>query len=213
MQEIENAKKTLEVIQINNADITKWFDNPRVTSVAEQKNYEEILAEAKKRLLKVQAEQDKLLAPLKETEKGIRNLFKSTLNKYSTAILSISSILDKWRKQQLALTDAQIVQEATTYIEQQKEATKTGEIIPLPDLGVTALSKTSRHNMGSTTYIPHIIVTISDPNLVPREWCIPSESLLKKAGELAFEKKLPLPVIEGVILEVRYTPRSNPLRS
>lgn len=213
MDNIEKARETLQTIEQKDSNLTKWFGNIQITNTKEQKNYEEILASAKIALKQVTDIEDGLLKPLKETANGIKNLFKPKKDEYAKAITQISDILNKWRKEQKELTEAQITQQAETFWKQQKETKETGEVIPLPDLGMSVLSKTSTHNMGSTSYIPHIHVTIVKSSLVPREYCVPAESLLRKAGEMALAQEKPMPAIDGVILEVTYTPRSNPIRS
>jgi len=204
MYQIENAEKALITINKDNENLTKWFDNITITCMDDQINYQDILTSAKTAYKKAKDEQDHLLEPLKESEKRIRNLFKPLLDKYTTAITTISTALKQWHTDQKKITEAQLIQEAQAYWDKTKEAQETGEIVPLPDLGVTAVSDKSRHNLGTTSYRKHIKVRIVAPNKIPRQYCMPSESLLRKAGELGITD------IEGAIIEIEYILVSRP---
>jgi hypothetical protein len=99
-----------------------------------------------------------------------------------------------------------VLQRAQDYWEKREEAKVTGEVVPLPDLAVSPVPATSYHNMGSTNYRKHVKVSIVNPQLIPREYCMPSESLLRKTGELALAQEKPMPIVEGAIIEVEYIP-------
>jgi hypothetical protein len=206
MQEVEKARETLETIQIQNTDLVKWFESPKIVCLQDQLNYQDILTSAKIAYKKAKDEQDHLLEPLKESEKRIRDLFKPLLEKYGSAITTISSLLNQWHTEQKKITEAQIMQEAQAYWDKAKEAKETGESVALPDLGISAVSDKSRHNLGTTNYRRHIKVQIINPNKIPRQYCTPSESLLRKAGELG------ITAIEGAIIEIEYIPVSRPVK-
>ncbi|MFA5048951.1 MAG: hypothetical protein WC516_08060 [Patescibacteria group bacterium] len=206
MDNLQSAQQAIEAIQERNSDLVKYFQNTQITSVQEQKATEENLASALFTYKKLKDTQDGLLNPLHETEKGIKALFKPVLDQYTNAINKWRDGLKDWRASQKQLTEANIVQQAQDYWNKRKEAEKTGEVVPLPDLGTSIIAKTSYHNMGSTSYRKHIKVSIIFPNLVPRKYCVPSESLLRKETELALEQGNPIPLIEGAIIEIEEIP-------
>ena len=206
---IDQAQQSLSKIQDKYSNLLKYAENLQITNTEEQKRVEELSAEIKYARKQAKAQLDNLLEPILESEKRIRNLFKPYLMNVDTLILKVDGALSQYRKQLLSTTDEEIMARATEYCQKVKEAKGTGEIIPLPDLGVTPLPKTSRHNMGTTNYRPYIKVQIVNPKLIPREYCVPSETLLRKEGEMALAQKNPMPVIEGAIIEVKYVPVSR----
>jgi len=206
MDNIQSAQQAIEAIQNNNANLVKYFQNTTITSVQEQKITEENLASALFTYNKLKDTQDGLLKPLAETEKGIRNLFKPVLAQYTNAINNWREGLKIWRTSQKQISEEKITKQAQDYWDKRKEAQETGESVPLPDLGMSIIQKTSYHNMGSTSYRKHVKVQIISPSLIPREYCIPSESLIRKEGEMALAQGKQMPLIEGAIIEVEEIP-------
>lgn len=206
---INDAQQSLSKLVNKNADLLKWAENIQITNTEEQKHVEELSAELKFAKKQVVAEMDKLLNPAKETVKGIIGLFAPYITNVDNLIEKTDTALSSYREQLIAMTDEEIMARATEYHEKVIEAKDTGEIVPLPDLGVTVLSKTSRHNMGTTSYRDYVKVQVIKPSLVPREYCVPSETLLRKAGEIALAQKNPMPIIDGVIIKVKRVPVSR----
>lgn len=206
MNNIQSAQQAIEAIQNKNAELVKYFQNTTITSVQEQRVTEENLASALFTYNKLKETQDGLLKPLTETEKGIRNLFRPVLVQYISAINGWKEGLKTWRASQKQISEEKIIEQAQDYWNKRKEAQETGESVPLPDLGMSVMQKTSYHNMGSTSYRKHVKVQIISPNLIPREYCVPSESLIRKEGELALAQGKQMPLIEGAIIEVEEIP-------
>jgi hypothetical protein len=206
LDNLQSAQQAIKAIQERNSDLVKYFQNTTITSVQEQKATEENIASALFTYKKLNDTQDSLLRPLAETEKGIRNLFRPVLTQYKNAIASWRDGLKIWHKSQKQLTEENITKQAEDYWAKRKESEITGESVPLPDLGATIVQKTSYHNMGSTSYRPHVKVTIIDANRIDRKWCVPSEALLRKAGEIALAQGNPMPLVEGAIIEVEEIP-------
>jgi hypothetical protein len=206
---IDNAQQALSKVVEKNADLLKWAENIQITNHVEQKRVEELSAELKFARKQAKEQLDNLLQPILESEKRVRALFKPYLMNIEGLISKVDGSLSVYRKKLIETTDEEIMARATEYHMLATAAKETGEIIPLPDLGVTALSKTSHHNMGTTNYRPYVKVTVVKPNTVPLEYCIPSETLLRKAGEMALAQGNPMPLIEGVTIEIKYTPVSR----
>ena len=209
MQEIEITQQKLQLLETQNASLIEWCNKAVVTNVNEQHRVEELLAEVKHYEKQLQESEDSVINPLKEVINKIKAMTKDKKAKIIEIKTHLSKLLDGWRKEQLSITNTVVMQRAETYWEQRKEAEKTGEILPpLPDLNVNPPPKTSHHNMGTTNYRPKIIVKILKPSLVPRPFCMPSESLLRKHADLYLSQDKPLPTIEGVEYEIEYSPRS-----
>lgn len=206
---IDNAQQALSKVVEKNADLLKWAENIQITTIEEQKRVEELSSELKFARKQAVEQMNKILDPAKETVREIQALFKPYISNVDTLIEKTDGALSLHRKQLVEVTDEEIMARATEYHEKVKEAMGTGEIVPLPDLGVTPLPKTSHHNMGTTNYRAYVKVQVVKPSLVPREYCVPSETLLRKAGEIALAQKNPMPIIEGAIIEIKYTPVSR----
>jgi len=206
---IDNAQQALSKVVEKNADLLKWAENIQITNHEEQKRVEELSSELKYARKQAKEQMDNLLEPILESEKRIRALFKPYIMNVDELIGKVDGSLSIYRKQLVEVTDEEIMARATEYHQRAKEAAGTGEVVPLPDLGVTPLPKTSHHNMGTTNYRAYVKVQVVKPSLVPREYCVPSETLLRKAGEIALAQKNPMPVVEGAIIEIKYTPVSR----
>jgi len=200
------AKQSLDKLQDKYADLLNYCQNIQISNVTEQKRIEELNAEVKNARTAAVTQLNYLIEPSREAITRTRELFKPYIDRLDAIISQISKSLDGWRKEQLAVTEDVVLQRADDYWQKRKEAAKTGEIVPLPDLAVTTPPKTSHHNLGATNYRTYVTVKIIKPNLIPREYCTPTESLLRKAGELALAQGNPLPDIEGAVLEIKYTP-------
>jgi hypothetical protein len=206
---IDNAQQSLSKIQDKYSSLFQYAENLQITNTEEQKRTEELSSEIKYARKQAKAQLDNLLEPVLESEKRLRALFKPYLMNVDGLISKVDGALSQYRKQLLETTDEEIMARATDYWEKREAAKETGEVVPLPDLGVTPLSNTSHHNMGSTNYRAYVKVTVLKPNLIPREYCVPSETLLRKAGEIALAQKSPMPLVEGAIIEIKYTPVSR----
>lgn len=206
---IDNAQQALSKVVEKNADLLKWAENIQITNTEGQKRVEELSTELKFARKQAKEQLDNLLQPILESEKRVRALFKPYLMNIEGLISKVDGSLSVYRKKLIETTDEELMARATEFWQKTEEAKETGEVIPLPDLGVTPLSKTSHHNMGTTSYRSYVKVQIVKPNLVPREYCVPSETLLRKAGEIALAQKNPMPVIDGAIIEVKYVPVSR----
>jgi len=199
-----NALSAIQSLQNKNEQLLSWCENVHITSVTEQKRVEEVESSIKYAEKQVKEQLDNLISPLLESIKRIRALFKPYQDKLSLAKSNLQPELDRWRKEQLSITNEEIAKRAEDYWEKRKEAEATGEVVELPDLGIAPPASTSHHNLGTTNYRPHIKVTIYEPSSIPREYCMPSESLLRKAGELALAQNKPLPLVEGAVIEIEY---------
>lgn len=200
------AQQSLDKLQNKYSDLLSYCQNIQISNVIEQKRIEELSAEVKNARTAAVTQLNYLIEPSREAITRTRELFKPYIDRLDAIISQISKSLDGWRKEQLSVTEDVVLQRASDYWDKRKEAQGTGEVIPLPDLAVTTPPKTSHHNLGATNYRTYVTVKIIKPSLVPREYCTPSESLLRKAGELALAQGNPLPNIEGAILEIKYTP-------
>jgi hypothetical protein len=206
---IDNAQQALSKVIEKNADLLKWTENVQITNHIEQKHAEELSAELKFARKQAQEQMYELLNPAIKTVTAIRKLFNPYIKNVDDLINKVDGSLSIYRKKLIETTDEDIMARATEYHQRAKEAKLTGEIVPLPDLGVTPLPKTSHHNMGTTNYRTYVKVTVTQSNLVPREYCVPSETLLRKAGEIALAQKNPMPVVDGAIIEIKYVPVSR----
>lgn len=201
-----DTQQSLITLQTQQADLLKYCENIHITNIDEQKRIEELNSELKAFKKKWIERMETLIAPHRNEINVIRSGVKPYMDALDGSIKATNDCLDKWRKSQLNVTDEVILQRATNYIEQRKEDAKTGEITPLPDLAVTEPAKTSHHNMGATNYRHSIEVKIINSKLVPRAFCLPSEGLLKMAGEIAFKHKQPMPDIEGAVITLKWIP-------
>lgn len=199
----------LQRITEKDASILKWGENLTIVNTDQQKKVEELLTALVSAEKRATDEMNKLLEePLQEV-KEIRADFATHFVKLREVKTRAKELLSNWRRSQAETSNGDILQKANDYWEQRKLAEKTGEVVPLPDLGVTPVAKTSRHNMGTTSYRPHVVVRIVNPSEVEREYCVPSESLLRKAGELALTQGKPMPIVKGAIIEVEDIPVSR----
>ncbi len=203
---LDQSQQTLQTIQQSQSDLLRYCENISITSISEQKRVEELNAELNLAVTKVENLFKYQLEPILEAEKRTRGLFKPYIDKLKVLQTSIRKALSEWHDAQGKISGTEINQRAQDFWDRQREARKTGEVVPLPDLDIIPPSKTSHHNMGTTSYRKQVFVKIINPNLIPRQYCTPSESLLRKAGELGITD------IEGAIIEIKHIPVTRGLR-
>jgi hypothetical protein len=212
MQELQYAQRALEVWENKETRLIEWCNKASVTNTDEQNKVQDLLTEVKqseKRLIELE---DSMVNPLQDVIAKLKSLFKPKRDQITQVKAHLSSLLSNWRKEQLSVTEETVTKRAEDYWEKRKQDEQTGEITPLPNLNVTPPSITSHHNMGTTTYRKKVIVKIIKPNLVPRPFCMPTESLLRKHADFELAQGNPLPSVDGVIFEIEYTPISRPAK-
>lgn len=143
-----------------------------------------ILVDVKKQLKDLKARQDAITAPMRAAEKGVRDLFRPALN----ALAEAESILKE------AIGKAQAAQH-----EANRQATAAAQIAISQGNALAAAQATQ----GLTHIAPPPGITtkdvltfrIVDPNLVPRQLCVPSDQLIRAAIAAGFHE------IPGVLIE------------
>jgi len=212
MQELQKAQQAIEGWESKESQLIEWCNKASVSNIDEQKKVQDLLTEVKQGEKRLLEKKDEMINPLQDVISKIRILFKPKEDQIAQIKKHLISLLNNWHKDQLSVTEEVVTKRAEEFWVQSKEAEKTGEIVPLPDLAVNPPPKTSHHNMGTTSYRQKIIVRIIKPDLIPRQFCMPTESLLKKHAEMEFDRSKQLPTVDGVVFEIEYIPVSRPVK-
>jgi hypothetical protein len=214
MQELINAQEKLQIWESKDASLIEWCNKATVSNIEEQAKVQDLLTGIKQSEKRLIGLEDSMIDPLQDVIGKIKTLFKPKRDQITQIKTHLSNLLSNWRKEQLSITEETIIKRAEDYWDKRKEAEQTGEILPnLPDLNVTPPSQTSHHNMGTTTYRKRVIVRIVKPHLVPRSFCVPVESLLRKHAEMELAQGKELPLVDGVVFELEFAPISRPVKS
>jgi len=197
MQDPESA---IEVLKNKDAQLMPYLSNIQITNREQQKNYEDVLIDARQSIQRAEATRKELVEPLRLTEQRINSMFKQYTAPLVEGCNSIIKVLNHWRKEQSDISEAKLLTEAEEYWKRVQEAKETGEVVPLPELNSSPPPKTSHANMGMVSYREVFEIQIVDPLLVPRDLCDPVLSKIRKRAESGIVD------IPGVIVTKKFVP-------
>ncbi|MCJ7829349.1 MAG: hypothetical protein MUP81_06385 [Dehalococcoidia bacterium] len=170
IQELEQKDKAL----------FEWIGRLAITDIASQKNAENILTDAKFAQKRATEAQKFLLDPIRESEKRVRDLFRSYLDRLSLGISRISILLSNYHQEQLAMARESETYAAAELVAKIADAEGTGEVVDLTLAEtIKAPVKTSRAELGTTSYLEDFDIRIINPDLVSRDLCVPSLSKIR----------------------------------
>lgn len=188
----------LQTLQASDATLLKYLENIKIESVAQQKNYENIVLALNASIKRVKATLKTITDPIDESKRNTIKIFQPYIDLLENGRTDALAALDAWRKEQSDNIEQKLMTEATTFLQKTQEAKATGEIIPLPTLDATLPPKTSKTEMGSITYADGFNYKIVNPDAVPRDLCVPSPYKIRnriKSGVTA---------IEGILITPKY---------
>lgn len=188
----------LQSLQANDATLLKYLDNIKIESVNDQKNYENIVIGLNASIKRVKATVKSITDPIDNAKKEANGVFQPYITLLENGRASALAALDAWHKYLTDHADQIILDEATNFLQKSNEAKATGEVVPLPTLDATPPPKTSKTEMGSITYGDDFDILVINPDIVPRDLCVPSLSKIRnriKSGVVA---------IEGILITPKY---------
>ena len=156
-----------------------------ITTREQQKNCEDLLIIGRRSWKTADEKRKELVAPLRETEKQINNLFKPYLSRLELGINKIDHALKTWNAKQKREAEALMIEQMKINTAQINEALQTGEVFQSEEAVISPVSKTSHAHVGTVTYKEDWEFTVVEPDLVPRNLCKPDEVKIRamvKAG-------------------------------
>jgi len=196
----QNPEVIIQDLQTKDKTLFEWIGRLEITDEASQKNAENLLTDAKTAQKKATEAQKFLLDPIRESEKRVRDLFRPYLSRLDLGISRISTVLGDYHQEQLKAARESETYAAAELAAKIADAEGTGEIVDLtPAETVHAPAKTSRAELGTTSYLEGFDVKIVNPDLVPRDLCVPSMPKIRARVKSGVKS------IEGVLI----TPKIN----
>jgi hypothetical protein len=192
----ESPEIIIQQLELKDKTLFEWVSKLEVTDESSQKNAENLLTDAKTAQKRATETQKFLLDPIRESEKRVRDLFRPYLDRLTLSISRINTLLGNYHFEQTKLAKAEneyLMAETAAKLEDAKE---TGEIVELPTV-VQAPVKTSRAELGTTSYLEGFDVEIINPDLVPRDLCEPSLSKIRARVKNGVKE------IPGVLITVK----------
>jgi len=156
-----------------------------ITTREQQKNCEDLLIIGRRSWKTADEKRKELVAPIRETEKQINNLFKPYLSRLELGINKIDHALKTWNAKQKQEAEALMIEQMKINTAQINEALQTGEVFQPEEAVIRPVSKTSHAHVGTVTYKEDWEFTVVEPDLVPRNLCKPDEVKIRamvKAG-------------------------------
>ncbi len=145
-----------------------------ITTLDQEKNCGDLLTYGRKAIKAAESRQKELLEPIKAAEKEIREPFKAYISRLELGVNRLNQALTAYhakKENEAALLAAEAL----------KVQRETGEVI---EAGVLEpVKQTVRTHVGTVTYRTILEVTVIDEKLVPREFCDPNITRLRKAAE------------------------------
>lgn len=170
----EKPETIIQQLEQKDKSLFEWVAKLEITDEASQKNAENLLTDSKTALKRATEAQKFLLDPIRESEKRVRDLFRPYLDRLSLGISRINTLLGDYHSEQVRITKEEAEYLMAEVAVKLAEAKETGEIIELPTAIVQAPVKTSRAELGTTSYLEGFDIEVINPDLVPRDLCEPS---------------------------------------
>ena len=195
----ETPETIIQQLELKDKTLFEWVGKLEVKDTESQKNAENLLTDAKTAQKRATEAQKFLLDPIRESEKRVRDLFRPYLDRLALGISRINTLLGDYHLEQTKLAKAEneyLMAESAAKLEDAKE---TGEIVELPTVTIQAPAKTSRAELGTTSYLEGFDIIIINPSLVPHDLCEPSLSKIKARVKSGVKE------IPGVLISNRTT--------
>jgi len=156
-----------------------------ITTPEQQKNCEDLLIIGRRSWKTADDKRKELIAPIREAEKQINNLFKPYLSRLELGLTKIDLALKNWNAKQKREAEALMIEQMKINAAQINESLQTGEVFQPEEIVIRPVPKTSYAHVGTVTYKEDWEFTVVDPDLVPRNLCKPDEVKIRamvKAG-------------------------------
>lgn len=199
----QNPETVIQDLELKDKSLFEWIGRLEITDTASQKNAENLLTDAKSAQKRATEAQKFLLDPIRESEKRVRDLFRPYLDRLSLGISRVNTLLGDYHRKQQRIAKEEAEYLAAETAAKLAEAKETGEVVDLPTPTVQAPKKTSRAELGTTSYLEYFDVQVINPDLVPRDLCEPSMSKIRARVKSGVKS------IEGVLITPKYTIRTT----
>jgi len=156
-----------------------------ITTPEQQKNCEDLLIIGRRSWKTADDKRKELIAPIREAEKQINNLFKPYLSRLELGLNKIDQALKAWNARQKREAEALMIEQMKVNASHISEAKETGEVFQPEEIVIRPVAKTSHAHVGTVTYKEDCEFTVVEPDLVPRNLCKPDEVKIRamvKAG-------------------------------
>jgi hypothetical protein len=170
----QNPEVVIQDLQTKDKTLFEWIGRLEITDEASQKNAENLLTDAKTAQKKATEAQKFLLDPIRESEKRVRDLFRPYLDRLQLGMSRITLLLGAYHVEQLKIARESETYAAAELAAKIADAKESGEIVDLTLAEtVHAPAKTSRAELGTTSYLEGFDIQVINPDLVPRDLCVP----------------------------------------
>ena len=180
------AQLELQELKKRDESLLRFFvEAVEITTPEQQKNCEDLLIIGRRSWKTADDKRKELIAPIREAEKQINNLFKPYLSRLELGLTKIDLALKNWNAKQKREAEALMIEQMKINTAQINEALQTGEVFQPEEIVIRPVAKTSYAHVGTVTYKEDWEFTVVDPDLVPRNLCKPDEVKIRamvKAG-------------------------------
>jgi len=202
------ASLSLALLEEKHGTMLGWLESVEITNEAQQKNAEDLLIHSRAALKEIKAEEADQLKPSKTEHDNIKAAFKPLTDRITNGINAVTKGLGDWHREQRLAEKAERDEKLALLAEQMREAQENGEIVaPIEQRQVTPLAPTTSHtHLGSVSYIESFDVAITNPDLVPRDLCVPDMVRIRA------RVKSGVKVIPGVLIIPKYVQQARGAR-
>ena len=170
------AQLELQELKKRDESLLRFFvEAVEITTPEQQKNCEDLLIIGRRSWKTADDKRKELIAPIREAEKQINNLFKPYLSRLELGLTKIDLALKNWNAKQKREAEALMIEQMKINAAQINEALQTGEVFQPEEIVIRPVAKTSYAHVGTVTYKEDWEFTVVDPDLVPRNLCKPDE--------------------------------------
>jgi len=177
-----------------------------ITNEREQKNAEDILIGLRSAVREAEEVRMGITAPLDMAKGRVVALFRPYTDRLKAGIANVNTALTAYHAKVVAQQEeermARLAEEAARLSELNEVSNLTGEVVeirPIDDIAPPP-SKRSRTNTGTVSYREDIDVAVINPDLVPRDLCMPDMARIRARARSGVTD------IPGVVIRKKYIP-------
>jgi len=168
-------EQALVTLKEHNKGFLAWAgrEDIQIETDEQQTNIQDLLILGRRAQKEVEATLKEYTDPIRAAEKAVRDRFKPYQNLLELVCGRMAQADSAYRQKKTKAIEEARIEAMKAQAAQITEAKDTGEVVDLPTEVIKPIEKTSHANVGTVTYRKDFDIQVVNPDLVPRDLCVP----------------------------------------